>query len=475
MTHNKSVTWTSPDFPLVCACASLCVLILLAFYLSKGVKSEADFFLGGRRIPLWASAISIAAAEISVMTVLSLPDETFSRDLRYFQFFLGSAVGRIAVALFFVPLIGEETSIYGYLRGRFGRLSQKTSAILFCLTRLIGAGARMMLACAALSLLTGVSLGWLILIVCTAGILYIGAGGIAAVVWGGVWQAVVVSVGGGSTVMFLNQHVRGGIGDLLHTARAAGRLELWAHGPEEGAMMTVLGAGVGALWAFGADQEFFQRLLCVRKKKDRRTALLASVPLAFIVTSIFLAVGVGIFLYYEQHPELPFPLDGGSIYAYFSVQVLPVWLKGLLAAGIVMAAVDIPVLGMTTALFKDILALEEVEKLLRVRLSVFLCALAVGLLAYLLALNWQWLRLAFKAVGVAMSPVLGVFIIGLFTRWKARRACGIILPIAVVLNILLLVLSENGVLPLGWNGLLIIGVFSVIAGVRGLMPYVDRA
>jgi len=474
------VTELSQNTFLLWTIGSLAALVVIGFVTSLRVRSVSDFYRAGRRIPVWAAATSLVAAEISVITVLGLSAEAYAKDWRYVHFFLGAAVGRTAVAMLLVPVFcrAGDPSIYQYLRGRFGPPVQYAASGLFCVTRLTGGAVRLLLAAITVSILTGVPPHYILVPVCLVSVCYLGFGGVAAAVWGGVLQAALIAGAGCALLLFLQENLQGGVGELMHVAREAGRLALWNRGPGDSAAAAMLGAGVGALWSFGTDQEMMQRLLCVRDARAGRRALLASIPMAGGVMALFLAAGTGIFLYYEQHPELALPANASYIFSHFSVQVLPEPLLGLLAAAILMAAVDLPLVGLATAAVRDFPLFRRRRKSGQSQLlNVFSTVLAAGAmsagLAFLLLSHTEWIWRAILASGMLMSPVLGIFIVGIGTRWRVPRASAWVVPSVAGVNLLLLAGSEYGTLPLGWRGLMVSGVLVTVLLVRLLGPLLD--
>jgi len=461
--------------------ASLAGLLCVGLWCRRRVKGAAEFYLARRKIPFWAAGISLVSSELSVLTLLSLPAEAYGSDLRFLQFFAGSVFGRLAVAFLFLPFFYATggPSIFSRLRGRFGPLAQAVTAGVFCVAGLLGSAVRLMLACAAVSVLTGLPPLPLILIVSGTGAVYMALGGISAVVWGGVCQAVLIAGAGVTLVAYLGDQLTGGIGDMLHVAREAGRLSVWTRGGEGGPGMTVLGGLVGAMIAFGVDQDRVQRLLCVSSKRRALRALLASIPIGLAIQGLFLAAGTALFLYYEQHPELALPLRAGNIVGHFLVQVLPAGLGSVLLAAILMSSIDAPLVGVSTAIAHDILPVfrrsrrAPAGRLKEARILVLAAGMAVAAGASIFLVHWGWIAVAFKASGVIMSPVLGLFLIRFLTRWRAPRSGVLAVGGMAVLGLWLLLWSEGGSELFGWSAILVAGTLGTAVLVRVAGPTLD--
>src|SRR5438105_13337726 len=127
------------------------------------------------------------------------------------QFFIGSSLAKFAVAFLFIPAFyrHDVTTIYEFLRDRFGRASQVTGSVFFFVTRLLGSSVRLMAAAFAVAILMAWPVGPTIALCTVISIVYIGAGGVKAVVWTNVFQALVFLVAGAVTVGYLVRHIDG--------------------------------------------------------------------------------------------------------------------------------------------------------------------------------------------------------------------------------------------------------------------------
>src|SRR5256712_12006266 len=142
-----------------------------------------------------------------------------------------------AVASLFPRLFPRHnvTTIYEFLRDRFGRATQVTGSLFFFLTRLTGSGARLTATAIAVSLLVGWRIETTIVVTVVVSIAYIATGGVSAVVWTNVFQALMFLVAGALTLVFLVSQIDGGVAAIAQLAEAAGRLRIVDWGPAPGA------------------------------------------------------------------------------------------------------------------------------------------------------------------------------------------------------------------------------------------------
>src|SRR5688572_9864471 len=203
-------------------------MFVIGIFSGHKEDTTQNFFLGNRQIPMWAACLSFVATEISAVTIISVPSTVYRENWAYLQLFIGSFASRIFLAFFFIPAFYKfnVTTIYEYLRHRFGPETQYTATCFFFVTRLLGSGVRLTVASTAVAVLIGWDLVPTIILFSLIAIVYISWGGIKAIVWTNVWQAVSFIVAGIGTIWFLSSVVDGGFLGIFQTAGAAGKLKV---------------------------------------------------------------------------------------------------------------------------------------------------------------------------------------------------------------------------------------------------------
>ena len=122
------------------------VLVGISFLTGKS-DSNASFFSGDKQSPWYIVAFGMIGASLSGVTFISVPGWVATSEFSYMQMVLGYLLGYLVIATVLMPLYYRMslTSIYGYLKGRFGISSYKTGAIFFLISRVIGASFRLYL------------------------------------------------------------------------------------------------------------------------------------------------------------------------------------------------------------------------------------------------------------------------------------------------------------------------------------------
>jgi SSS family solute:Na+ symporter len=475
---GSSLTWQ--DYTVLLAV--LLLVVSVGFYAGREEKSTNDFFLGGRKIPWWAAGLAFVAAEISALTLIAVPAIAYMENWEYAQFFIGDFLARVAIAFLFIPAFYHYncTSIYEFLKHRFGPETQIAGSILFFVTRLLASGVRLMVACLAVSILIGWPILPTIVLFSLICMLYVAWGGIKAIVWTNVIQGLTYITAGLVAIAFLLTHIDGGAGAVVAIAGAAGKLKILNWGPGLAAsgsatflkslftdpnlfVLATLNGFFGAMAAFGTDQESMQRLLTVETRRQSQKTMLLTPLGSFLMMITYLSVGACLYAFYAQHPGLPLPAKLDKIFPYFIKEAMPPFMRGLMLSALVLASFDTPLGSLTSSFVTDIYrpvlypSGSERHYLLISRVCVVIFGLILAVIAYFFSHFEKFLWLAFKIGGVTYGSLLGVFLLGLTTKRRCNRVNVAAMAGSALLMLVLLILSEKQILPLGWTWLLLLG------------------
>jgi len=455
------------DVLLVIAAVSL--LFVISYIFGRNEKDTNDFFLGRRRVPAIVACLSFAAAEISALTIVGFPATAYSENWEYVQFFIGSAAARILVAFLFIPVFYkyECTSIYEFLRHRFGPETQYAGSIFFFITRLIASGVRLYAACLGVSIIMGWNLAETLSMFTVVSIVIIAFGGIRAAVWAGAYQALSFVVAGVVLLVYLFVQIQGGPATALRVADEAGRLSFFKFDFNLNDPTTFWAGSANAFFiglaAFGTDQEMMQRLLTVKTRKTSQRTLVSTIITVIPVMCLYLAIGTLLYVFYQQHPSVMRPAEAKDVLSHFVAYSLPAGLKGLVLTAIILASIDSPLSSLSSSFVTDIYrplikrTASEKHYLLVSRASVVGFGLILGLIALACEPVKNILWFAFKIFSLTGGATLGVFLLGLLTRRKANRGNIVAMIASTVCTLVLMMLSHFGLINLAWSWLIVIG------------------
>lgn len=486
-------TLSAADFLVLAGTVGL--MFLVGWWAGRGTKTTGDFFLARGRVPWWVAMLSFVATEISAMTIIGVPATTYRENWNYAQFFIGSAAARVLIAYLFIPAFYayNSTTIYEYLRTRFGPGTQYAATGFFFITRLLASGVRLMAACLAVSVLIGWGVFPTIILFTIISLAYMLYGGIGAVVWTNVLQALSFLGAGLMTIVFIASRVEGGLMGAIDVANTAGKLNVFNWGPPLSTpgflgkffgdpnilWIAILNGFFGSMAAFGTDHEMTQKLLTVETRRDSQKTVLLSIAGSLLTLLVFMSVGTLLYSFYQQNPGLPLPAKLDKIYPHFTSTVMPAFLRGAILTAIVMASIDSPLASLTavfvTDLYKPLVRPDADQKHYMKVTRYCMAGFAVLLagIAYFFSFFDKILWLAFKIGGVTYGSLLGIFLLGMLTTRKARRSTVAAMFTMAVVNACLLYMSEKKILPLGWSWLVIFGTFGTFGLAWSLAPVLD--
>ena len=106
----------------------LAVLMLFSYFTSRHSRSNNDFFVASRRSKWYLVAFGMIGSSVSGISLVAVPAMVATAKFTYLQMCLGFVVGYIVVATVLLPIFYRNnlTSIYGYLRDRFGINTHRT-------------------------------------------------------------------------------------------------------------------------------------------------------------------------------------------------------------------------------------------------------------------------------------------------------------------------------------------------------------
>lgn len=454
--------------------SAILLLFVISYIFGRREKNTNDFFLGERKIPSIVACLSFVATEVSALTIVGVPATAYSENWEYLQFFIGSAAARIMVAFLFIPVFYKYncTSIYEFLRHRFGPQTQYASSIFFFITRLIASGFRLYAACLGIGIILGWNLVQTLLVFTAVSIIFITFGGIKAVVWAGAYQTTVFFLAGVVLVIYLLLHINGGISTAWQIADSAGRLSIFKFNFNLNDPTTFWAGTANAFFiglaVFGTDQELMQRLLTVKTRKKSQNAIFLTIATALPILCVYLAIGTLLYVFFQQNPQAIQPAKAKEVLSHFTANFLPVGLKGLILSAIILASIDSPLSSLSSSFVMDIyrplIKKNATEKhyLLISRTGV----ISFGLILAIIALACQpvenILWFAFEIISLTGGATLGVFLFGVLTKRKANAGNVASMIISTLSVTTLLILSHRRIIHLAWSWLIVLGTAETI-------------
>src|SRR6202165_2206659 len=270
-----------------------------------------EYFLGGRTAPWWALAFSIVATETSTLTIIGTPAISYADNLTFLQLVFGYLLGRVLIVVLLLPgyFRGEFFTAYALIEKRFGEKMRSVAATTFLITRAIAEGVRVAAIALVLSVVLGTSETFAVVRGIALTISYTLEGGMKAVIWTDVAQLAIYLTGSAVTLMVLLHRIPGGWPEVTQAAAAAGhKLQVLDFSFSWSTKYTfwsgLIGGAFLTMATHGTDQIIVQRLLAARNERDSRRALLTSGVIVLIQFTVFLLIGVLLFVFAQHSPLL---------------------------------------------------------------------------------------------------------------------------------------------------------------------------
>ena len=447
-------------------------LLIVIFYLigiaAAGIrlagrqKSSHDYFLGAHNVPWWAVLFSIVATETSALTVISVPAVAYTGNLTFLQITFGYFLGRVIVALVFLPryFYHQLETAYDFIGQRFGQGLRRAASLTFMVTRLLADGVRVF-ACAIPVAMIFRLLGLKsspfaiyaasILIVSLVTLIYTYLGGLRAVIWTDALQLGLYLSGAFLAIILISARLPQGIISALTFLHDHNKLRLFSSGitlnwkeflaEPYTLLVALVGGAFFSLASHGTDQLIVQRLLATKKLAASQKALIGSGLFIIFQFTLFLFLGLGLFAFYQGRNPADLGLaTADEVFIKFIVEEMPPGASGLIIAAILAAAMSTlasAINSLASSTFFD-LGLKKIKKRADVAVESLrlsrLFTLFWGIIIFISALFFAHLQLSSPekrpavielGLGIASytyGGLLGLFFLGLLMPQAGKRA-----------------------------------------------------
>jgi len=459
-----------------------CGIVALGLWAGRRNRNLQDFSLGSRSIPWWAVLASIVAAETSAATFLGTPAEGFkTRGYFYGQLVIGTILARVIIAYTFIkPYYDYRVqSVYEFLTVRFGTKTKNMASGIFLFTRVLGIGVRLYLGGAIMVVIwrylfpnLPVNLNiyiWGIVFVTVITTIYTAVGGIKAVVWTDLIQALLMFSSIIFAIFLLLHSIPGGLQTVRQNLGGVANIKVFqtgwnsslAFGPALKAMFeepyTLLAAFIGStmltMATHGTDQDMVQRMLTAPDYHKSRLSLVLSGVMDLPIACAFLTVGILLSVFYAVVPGKALPAADNEIFGQYIVHEMPVGIRGLIIAGVfatMMGSTSAALNALATSFTKDFYfpyfnpnaTDRQAIRAARVATAVFgvlmILVATMAANAVLQDAKLTIIPIAIGILGYTYGALLAVFLLGMLTRTRGRDSVNVIAMVLGIASVLVL-------------------------------------
>jgi len=429
--------------PLLLFIIILCyfsILMVISHFASRHIH-DTTFFDGDRASPWFLVAFGMIGSGLSAVSLVSIPGNVGNNNLYYFQFILGSIVGYLFIAFILTPIYHrlKLVSIYTFLKVRFGNVTYKTGSMFFLVSQSFGAALRLLLSIKILqyAFFDALHIPYFITIIVVLILiwLYTNKSGIKTIVWTDALQSLFLITVIVISILTIKHSLHLSLSELANTIvhHPYARIFDWdIHSGSHFFKQFVSGLLI-TVALVGLDQSMMQKTLTIKKAKDARNNVLTfSFFIAFAQT-LFLVLGILIYLYAEKNGINLIKQDGHFVNTdglyplltlnYFGKIGAVAFLIGIIAS--TFASIDSCIAALTTAFSYDFMDIEnkphEEKKKIKTRVLI-----GVNIVMFLIVMSF-WnsqgaiINTIFKIAGYTYGPLLGLYMTGLFSKIKFKE------------------------------------------------------
>jgi Na+/proline symporter len=469
-------TQLSPQSILGIIVAYFIMLIVIAYYTSRGASDNHSFFMAKRQSPWYLIAIGMIGTSISGITFISVPGWVEARSMSYMQTVLGFQLGYAVIAFVLMPMYYKLNliSIYTYLEKRFGIASYKTGSAFFLLSRTIGSGFRLYLAAMVLHqfvtyplFLSGgrpdtpanSALIFALTVFVTIALIwsYTFKGGVKTIIWTDLIQTLCLIGALVMTLFMLGDKLGLSISGIFQTVNDSPKSQMlffengWAD-PKNFFKQVLSGASICIVMS-GLDQDIMQKNLTVKTLKGAQVNMISYGLLLGFINFLFLSLGILLFMYAKQN-NIEIPVVNGTprtdlLFPTVALQYAPpaigvMFFLGILAS--TYASADSALTSLTTAFCIDFLGFDKKNNDSGKNTRT-LVHLGFSVLLFIIILIFYWINKAsvieaiYKAASYTYGPLFGLFAFGFLTKRKIRD--NIAPYICIASPIITYIINEN--------------------------------
>jgi len=499
-----------PIFDLAIIVIYLVGMILVGVYFSRKNKNSEQFTKASGLIPGWAIGLSIYATFLSSNTFLGVPGKAFGSNWNAFVFSISMPLAAWIASKYFVPFYRSsgEISAYTHLENRFGAWARGYAVVCFLLTQLARMGSIFFGIALSLQALTGYSMQMIMVVMGICIIIYTVLGGIEAVIWTEVVQAVVKTFGALLILYLVISNMDGGLAKIIEIGKSADKFSLGSFKPDfvGSSFWVVLLYGFFInLNNFGMDQNYIQRYHTASSSKAASKSIWLCVWLYIPASLLFFIIGSCLFAYYEVNPDLVasikhqvalerLPLNapatevlkvqnallpsdyGDKIMPHFMVTKIPVGLVGLIVSAILSAAMSTISSGMNAS--ATVFSIDIYKRYFKPDINekqnlslLHVATIGFGLLGMIAGIAMigvkSILDIWWQLSGIFAAGMLGLFLLGIISRRTKNNEAiiatiiGILVIIWMTVSTLLPAQYEDFKYPLHQNMIIVVGTLTI--------------
>ena len=422
--------------------ASYFIGLFIISYFTKGDGDNSTFFSANKESPWYLVAFGMVGASLSGITFISVPGDIGEMQFTYFQVVLGYLVGYFIVAIVLLPIYYKLnlTSIYEYLNDRFGKISHKTGAFFFFISRILGASFRLYLVAIVLQqfVFDSLSIPFEITVIISILLIWVYTfrGGINTIVWTDTLQTAFMLISVLLSIYLINSNLEWTFIEFIKSVEIQDYNKIIVNESfleRNHFIKSFIGGMFITICMTGLDQDMMQKNLTCRSLKDAQKNMLVFSFVLVIVTFLFMLLGALLFIYAKEN-NIEIPLLNGvpntdllfpqiALNSDLGIGIGITFLLGLIAAAY--SSADSALTSLTTSFCVDFLDLEnkseKIQNSIRKKTHIVMSfVLIIVVIIFKKYLNTNVIDGLLTVAGYTYGPLLGLFAFGIFTNYNVK-------------------------------------------------------
>jgi len=425
----------------------LFAVVAIGLWVGRNTGNPDDYMAAGRSLPGWAIGLSMFGSYVSSISFLANPGKAYASNWNAFVLSLAAPIAAAIAVRWFLPYYRNsgEISAYEHLEYRFGPWARTYAVSCFLLYQMARTGTVIYLLAIAVAPLTGWAVETTIIVTGTLMTIYTLFGGIKAVVWTGVLQSVVLVLGTLLCLVMVIVVTPGGFAEIVKVAAADNKFSLGSFGCSltEPTFWVIFWFGTFShLTNFGIDQSYVQRYITARDDREAAKSIWITAILYLPVAAIYFFIGTALFVFYRHRPELlSDAISPDKVFPHFIATQLPLGGAGLVIAAIFAASMDSNLNSMATLTLCDVYQrylrpqAAERESMRVLYVATLFWGAASMLVAVAMTRVYTALDAWWNLAGMFSGGMLGLFLLGLFSRRTDNVAGAIAVSVGLIVTI----------------------------------------
>lgn len=430
-----------PIYLLSLITAYFCVLLLIAHFTGKNDSNET-FFKANKKSKWYVVAFGMIGASLSGVTFISVPGWVESSQFSYMQIVFGYMFGYLVIAFVLIPIYYrlKVTSIYEYLKHRFGATSHKTGFVFFFVSRVLGASFRLFLVASVMQYFIfnawGIPFEITVIISIALIWVYTFKGGIKTIVWTDTLQTLLMLIAVFSTIYIILNKLDLSLTTIFSSPKYNSYTKIFFTeniNEKNHVIKSFLGGMFIAIAMTGLDQDMMQKNLTCKNSKESQWNVISLGFVLILVNFVFLTLGALLFIYANKYGiEIP-TVDGNSktdllfpeiaLNGGLGSSIGVVFILGLIAAAY--SSADSALTSLTTSYCIDFLDIEKraknKQKIIRKRTHIAISiVLVLVIILFRYVLKDNVISSLLQVASYTYGPLLGLFAFGILTKFNIK-------------------------------------------------------